>query len=100
MFMIYSLKVNPSTCIAWYPTRYDPNIIFGEGRRRTDERNNVSTAVMAIFAEEDRLPGATSEDAANLKKCLESDDRVKDYMVKVSTSQCKNAAACFIISNL
>jgi hypothetical protein len=79
--------VNPSTCIAWYPTRYDAETLFGEGRKRTDERKLGSTAVMAIFAEEDVIPGATPGDAEKLKKCVESDNRVNDHMVKVSHYQ-------------
>jgi len=84
--LIYSfISVNPSTCIAWYPTRYDANLLFGEERKRTDENHISHTAIMAIFAENDKLPGSTTEDAAKLKTCLEADNRVKDYMVKVSS---------------
>ncbi len=42
---------------------------------------------MAIFAGEDTLPGATPDDAAKLKYCLESDNDVKDNMVKVFGGQ-------------
>jgi hypothetical protein len=42
---------------------------------------------MAIFAGQDVLPGATPEDAAELKALLAKDNRVKDYMVKVFPGQ-------------
>jgi len=48
-----------------------------------DDKPITKTAIMAVFAGEDTIPGATSADAATLKTCLEDDDRVKDYMVKV-----------------
>jgi len=79
--------VDPSTCIAWYPTRYDADALFGKKKRSIYNANNVETAVMAIFAGEDNLPGATPSDAAILKACLEDDDKVKDYMVKVFPGQ-------------
>lgn len=53
------LLVDPSTCIAWYPTRYNAEILFGEKRARTDERKLKNAAIMAIFAENDKIPGAT-----------------------------------------
>ena len=53
------IKVDPNTCIAWYPTRYDAELLFGNNRVRTDERNVNSAAIMAIFAENDNIPGAT-----------------------------------------
>ena len=76
--------VNPNTCIAWYPTRYDAHTLFGDKRRRTDESSFLKPAVIAIFAEEDTLSGATPDDAAKLKECLQADNRIKDHMVKVS----------------
>ena len=76
--------VNPSTCIAWYPTRYDASSLFGSDRKRTDDRNTSDVSIMAVFAENDTIPGATSNDAAKLKSCLEEDNRSKDHMVKVS----------------
>lgn len=76
--------VNPSTCIAWYPTRYDASSLFGSDRKRTDDRNTSDVSIMAVFAENDTIPGATSNDAAKLKSCLEEDNRAKDHMVKVS----------------
>ena len=78
--------VNPIACIAWYPTRYDAKNLFGPGKG--DERFNevddeFETAVMAIFAGDDEIPGARKEDAAELKSLLELDSRIKDHMVKV-----------------
>jgi len=84
-------------CVAWYPTMYEPRTLFGvtnnaRNKRRDeddgdddddDETTFAKTAIMAVFAGEDTIPGATSEDAAILKTCLEEDDQVKDYMVKV-----------------
>jgi hypothetical protein len=44
-------------------------------------------AVLAIFAQDDNLPGATPEDATLLKDCLDEDPRIKDFMVKVFPDQ-------------
>jgi hypothetical protein len=44
-------------------------------------------AVMGVFAGNDEIPGATPDDAAELKSLLEEDERVKDYMVKVFPNQ-------------
>lgn len=79
--------VNPSTCIAWYPTRYDADALFGVNSKPFDNENRVNTAVMAIFAGEDTLPGATPDDAAKLKSGLESDGHVMDNMVKIFGGQ-------------
>jgi len=79
--------VDPSTCIAWYPTRYDAEALFGEKAKSIDNNDRPNTAVMAIFAGEDELPGATSIDAAKLKSCLETDAYVKDHMVKIFAGQ-------------
>jgi len=79
--------VDPSTCIAWYPTRYDVSSLYGEKRKSINDEKRPSAAVMAIFAGEDDIPGATPEDASKLKECLESDPNVKDQMVKVFGGQ-------------
>eukprot|EP00557_Chaetoceros_sp_GSL56_P012234 CAMPEP_0176484416 /NCGR_PEP_ID=MMETSP0200_2-20121128/4442_1 /TAXON_ID=947934 /ORGANISM="Chaetoceros sp., Strain GSL56" /LENGTH=768 /DNA_ID=CAMNT_0017880887 /DNA_START=92 /DNA_END=2395 /DNA_ORIENTATION=- len=79
--------VDPSTTIAWYPTRYDAETLFGEKKNTKYNMQRVNTAIMAIFGSEDPLPGATPDDALKLKKCLESDPHVKDYMVKVFPGQ-------------
>jgi hypothetical protein len=42
---------------------------------------------MAIFASEDDIPGASPKDATTLKRCLESDPHIQDYMVKVFQGQ-------------
>lgn len=76
--------VDPAVCISWYPTRYDAKALFGENNvGKMKHSDGSKTAVMAIFAEEDYIPGARPEDAAELKTLLESDDRIKDHMVKV-----------------
>ena len=64
----------------WYPTRYNAKALFGG---ETASSRRFETAIMAVFAGDDELPGATSSDAALLKSCLEADERVKDFMVKV-----------------
>jgi len=87
--------VDPMACVAWYPTMYEVKELFGVRNNERNKRNYEDgdgdeygvtfgkTAVMAVFAGEDSIPGATAEDAAILKTCLEEDDQVKDYMVKV-----------------
>lgn len=80
--------VDPSVCVAWYPTRYNSKSLFGKSRESTlthDNRRNV--AVIALFGELDEIDGATASDAASLKALLEEDTRVKDYMVKVFPNQ-------------
>lgn len=80
------LPVDPMACIAWYPTRYNVNDLFGRSHRGRYVDANGSqrnVAVMAIFAAEDTLSGATPDDAALLKERLQEDSRVKDHMVKV-----------------
>jgi dienelactone hydrolase len=83
------LPVEPEVAVAWYPTRYNAQELFGADKKKTStidgkERN---MAVMGVFAGNDQLPGATPNDAAKLKSLLEEDDRVKDYMVKVFPNQ-------------
>jgi len=82
--------VDPLAVIAWYPTRYNAAELFGKKHRgfNTDINGNArSFAVMAIFAGKDVIPGATPDDAAELKSLLAEDDRIKDHMVKVFTGQ-------------
>ena len=82
--------VDPIACISWYPTRYDANRLFGsnnEGFRTFESGEDRKVAVMAVFAENDNLPGATPEDAALLRSRLENDPRVVDFMVKVFPGQ-------------
>ena len=84
------LPVDPMACIAWYPTRYNVKDLFGKsncGRNVAANGSERNVAVMAIFAGEDKLMGATPEDAAALKECLGQDHRVNDYMVKVFPNQ-------------
>jgi len=82
--------VDPVAAIAWYPTRYDATKLFGdrnEGFRAREDGEERSVAVMALFAGDDALPGATPEDAEVLKDCLDEDPRVKDSLVKVFPDQ-------------
>jgi dienelactone hydrolase len=82
--------VDPIACVAWYPTRYDAKKLFGkdnEGFRTFEDGKDRSVAVMAVFAEDDELPGATPDDALLLKSCLDEDSRVKDAMVKIFPDQ-------------
>ncbi len=82
--------VDPVAAIAWYPTRYDARKLFGrknEGFRTFESGKDRSVAVLAVFAEDDSLLGATPNDAMLLKECLEEDGRVKDFMVKIFPEQ-------------
>lgn len=82
--------VDPSACIAWYPTRYNAKHLFGSNRRVASYQESFTSqpvAVMGIFADEDVIPGATPDDAAELKDLLESDERIKDNMIKVFPGQ-------------
>jgi dienelactone hydrolase len=85
--------VDPMACIAWYPTRYRVQDLFGKSGQNSrtllneGNPNSRKVAVMAIFAGDDTLEGATPSDAALLKESLEDDDRVVDYMVKVFPNQ-------------
>lgn len=98
--MVGPPHVDPMACVVWYPTMYDPKKLFGLNHDSIDGNNNdnhdsssdddkpiTKTAIMAVFAGEDTIPGATSADAATLKTCLAEDDRVKDYMVKVFSGE-------------
>eukprot|EP00816_Leptocylindrus_hargravesii_P007062 CAMPEP_0196823436 /NCGR_PEP_ID=MMETSP1362-20130617/87386_1 /TAXON_ID=163516 /ORGANISM="Leptocylindrus danicus, Strain CCMP1856" /LENGTH=553 /DNA_ID=CAMNT_0042203295 /DNA_START=130 /DNA_END=1791 /DNA_ORIENTATION=- len=74
------LAVNPATCVAWYPTRYDAPALFDHAEA---VENKDPVAIMAIFAENDKIQGARKEDAEELKQLLNSNRRIKDNMVKV-----------------
>ena len=82
--------VDPMAAVVWYPTRYNAAELFGEKHKGMNSNVNGekrSVAVMAIFAGQDVIAGATPEDAAELKELLAKDKRVKDYMVKVFPGQ-------------
>jgi dienelactone hydrolase len=82
--------VDPMVCVAWYPTRYNANALFGnkrQGALANLDEDDRTVAIIALFGECDEIPGATSEDAATLKEVLEEDARVKDYMVKIFPDQ-------------
>lgn len=86
------VPVKPDVVVAWYPTRYNAKALFGPDRTVPKElleegEKERQMAVMGIFAGNDDLPGATAQDAAQLKSLLESDERVKDLMVKVFPNQ-------------
>ena len=84
------LPVQPEVVVAWYPTRYNAKLLFGKDRSRglkLCEDGKRSFAVMGVFAGKDTLEGATPSDAGELKSLLESDDRIKDHMIKVFPDQ-------------
>jgi dienelactone hydrolase len=87
--------VNPMACVAWYPSHYRAQELFGV----TDDSEHAVTtltphkdynhkvAIMVIFAGGDTHPGAQPSDAEELKKLFESSPFIKDYMVKVFPGQ-------------
>ena len=83
--------VDPAVAVVWYPTRYNPDELFGsrhKGRGTTvADGSKRRMAVIGIFAEKDSIPGATRDDAARLKSLLEEDDRVVDHIIKVFPRQ-------------
>lgn len=82
--------VDAMAAIAWYPTRYNPVDLFGQNHKGTNFDVNgykKKMAVMGVFAGLDTIPGATPEDATNLRALLKTDGRVKDYLVKVFPDQ-------------
>ena len=83
-------SVDPMAVIAWYPTRYNATELFGHhhmGTKEDVQGQKRQLAVMAVFAGEDDIPGATVADANVLKDLLQEDDRVIDHMVKVFPGQ-------------
>lgn len=82
--------VEPAAVVAWYPTRYRAADLFGGAslaKRHRPTEAPPPLAVMAVFAGLDDTPGATAGDAAELKRLLELDPRVKDHLVKVFPGQ-------------
>lgn len=82
--------VDPMAAVVWYPTRYNARDLFGKKHKgsQTDRKGEKRrVAVIAIFAGKDTIPGATPDDAAELKSLLAEDDRIKDHMVKVFPGQ-------------
>jgi dienelactone hydrolase len=98
--------VQPMVAVAWYPTRYNVHELFGRLRLQqqadqlqignsrdralvsiSKDKDDSRFAVMAVFAGNDQLEGATAKDAETLKMLLEVDERVKDHMVKVFPGQ-------------
>jgi dienelactone hydrolase len=83
--------VEPMVCVAWYPTRYNAPALFGKNHQGRNfalvSGSRRRFAVMCIFAGSDDIPGATPDDAAQLKQLLEDDDRVVDHMIKVFSDQ-------------
>ena len=80
------MPVRPEVVVAWYPTRYNANKLFGKERSsqlRVCEEDGRNFAVMGVFAGKDTLEGATPKDADKLKSLLGEDDRIKDHMIKV-----------------
>ena len=74
--------VEPASCIAWYPTRYDIGSLF-ENRKDGEPIERSDVAVMAIFAGKDDITGARESDAKLLKEKLDAQTWVVDNMVKV-----------------
>jgi dienelactone hydrolase len=84
------VPVRPEVVVAWYPTRYNANLLFGPKRSdnlKICEEPGREFAIMGVFAGKDALEGATPKDAEALKSLLESDDRIKDHMIKVFPDQ-------------
>ena len=83
------VPVEPEVVVSWYPTRYNVKELFGKDKGDKEKVNGDkrAMAVMAVFAGNDELPGATPEDAKELKSLLDADERVKDLMVKVFPGQ-------------
>lgn len=81
--------VEPAVAIAWYPTRYNAQDLYGADKTKQSSADGKerSMAIMGVFAGNDHLEGATPDDATILKKVLEEDERVKDHMVKVFPNQ-------------
>jgi dienelactone hydrolase len=98
--------VQPMVAVAWCPTRYNVHELFGRLRLQQQmdqlpnnnnrdrvlvsigkDKDDSRFAVMAVFAGNDQLDGATAKDAETLKMLLEVDERVKDHMVKVFPGQ-------------
>ena len=75
--------VNPHSCVAWYPTKFDLKAFTTTATNNKNVEDEKSTAVMAVFAGDDILLGATREDAALLNDVLGKNDAVKDHLVKV-----------------
>ena len=84
------VPVQPEVVVAWYPTRYNANLLFGRDRSpglKLCEDDNRSFAVMGVFAGRDTLEGAKPSDAEKLKSLLGEDNRIKDHMIKVFPDQ-------------
>lgn len=94
--------VSPMAVIAWYPTRYDAAALFGphpSDKEHDASKEESQFAVMSVFAGNDVIPGATTEDAAKLKVLLDDDPRVKDSLVKVFPEQEHGFAHIGLASN-
>ncbi len=65
-------KSTPDCVVAFYPTCYDPKMVS----------TRVSCPVMAIFARNDKFPGARRDDAIELQQGLEANPQVLDYLLR------------------
>ncbi len=65
-------KATPDCVVAFYPTCFDPKLVS----------TLVACPVMAIFAGNDKLPGARPEDATMLQQGLEANPQVLDYLLR------------------
>ena len=69
--------------MAWYPTKFDLKSFTATTTNNKSVEDENPTAVMAVLAGDDVLPGATREDAAILNDVLGKNDAVNDHLVKV-----------------
>ncbi len=65
-------KVAPDCIVVFYPTWYDPKMVS----------MHVACPIMAMFAANDKLPGARPEDATKLQQGLEANPQVIDYLLR------------------
>ncbi len=65
-------NVAPDCIVVFYPTWYDPKMVG----------THVACPIMAMFAANDKLPGARREDAAVLQQGLEANSQVIDYLLR------------------
>ena len=63
--------------VAFYPTRYDPPAVAA----------SMKLPVMALFAGEDTLSGATPQDAQALKNGLDSNANCPDFLVRIYSGE-------------
>ncbi len=65
-------KAAPDCVVVFYPTWYDPKMVS----------THMACPIMAMFAANDKLPGARPEDATKLQEGLEANPQVIDYLLR------------------